>query len=455
MSHEQTLYEFLEVDRRASPEVLEAAYHRLARKYHPDINRAPDAVRLMQHLNNAYQILRDPAKRAEYDRHIFGAEEQRSSNQSQRQEQEVKPKPIRCENCGRVNGTIRAAVFQYVISVVIMSFKRGGGAGILCGNCRNNRAITYSLLSLVLGPWGFPWGIIWTLEALGINLGGGKQPPDVNGPLLRAQGAHFLSTEDFGGAIEAFEASLTFEENSQVREVLRDLQGHGYRSSREHHSRSLSPAVVVLLSVGLFIAGLYAISTSSKTPATVQTLPTARVQISSLPTNAPVILSTRFTPTDTPRPFASPTPALSRISTEGPMKNGLRIGNLEWNVTGYTLVEYARNLEVQMIFRNANIFGEQLQMDFSLLSDGRETRAISLQLAEIDFTRKVYLNERPSSVGSSYLLGRGEYLLAIVVFATPPSCVTSGDQKDACMRAKDTKVRWSQFNLTETLFQFR
>ena len=63
-------YRIIQVAHHAEPEVIEAAYKRLARKYHPDLSSSADATAHMQDLNWAYQILIDPAKRARYDRGI-------------------------------------------------------------------------------------------------------------------------------------------------------------------------------------------------------------------------------------------------------------------------------------------------------------------------------------------------------------------------------------------------
>ncbi len=61
-------YRILQVDPSAEPEVIDAAYRRLARKYHPDSNPSPDAMRRMQEINEAYEVLRDPMRRAEHER---------------------------------------------------------------------------------------------------------------------------------------------------------------------------------------------------------------------------------------------------------------------------------------------------------------------------------------------------------------------------------------------------
>jgi curved DNA-binding protein CbpA len=61
-------YKILQVDPSAEPEVIVAAYKRLALKYHPDTNKSSDATQRMQEINSAYQILSDPLARSFYDK---------------------------------------------------------------------------------------------------------------------------------------------------------------------------------------------------------------------------------------------------------------------------------------------------------------------------------------------------------------------------------------------------
>ncbi len=61
-------YKILQVDPEAEVEVIEAAYRRLARKYHPDIATGPDAQGRMVEINQAWEMLRDPIRRAAVDR---------------------------------------------------------------------------------------------------------------------------------------------------------------------------------------------------------------------------------------------------------------------------------------------------------------------------------------------------------------------------------------------------
>lgn len=64
-------YDNLKVSRNAPDEVIAAAYRSLAKKYHPDQNNSdPEATRILQIINRAYEVLSDPVRRAEHDRWI-------------------------------------------------------------------------------------------------------------------------------------------------------------------------------------------------------------------------------------------------------------------------------------------------------------------------------------------------------------------------------------------------
>jgi curved DNA-binding protein CbpA len=60
-------YKVLQVDPEAEDEVIQAAYRRLAQKYHPDV-AGNDGVARMTAINAAWELLRDPARRAAHDR---------------------------------------------------------------------------------------------------------------------------------------------------------------------------------------------------------------------------------------------------------------------------------------------------------------------------------------------------------------------------------------------------
>ncbi|HEF7977553.1 TPA: DnaJ domain-containing protein, partial [Campylobacter jejuni] len=72
-----SLYETLEVSKNASADEIKKAYRRLARKYHPDINKEKGAEEKFKEINAAYEILSDEKKRAQYDQYgdsMFGGQ---------------------------------------------------------------------------------------------------------------------------------------------------------------------------------------------------------------------------------------------------------------------------------------------------------------------------------------------------------------------------------------------
>jgi molecular chaperone DnaJ len=62
-------YQLLGVERTASDAEIKKAYRKLAMDYHPDRNRSPDAEARFKEIAEAYEVLRDPQKRAAYDRY--------------------------------------------------------------------------------------------------------------------------------------------------------------------------------------------------------------------------------------------------------------------------------------------------------------------------------------------------------------------------------------------------
>jgi len=78
----------------------------------------------------------------------------------------------------------RFVVFQYCISIVVMTFKRGSAVYFIRSDeSTAKHSVGFTLLTLVLGWWGIPWGPIYTIGSLYTNISGGK---DVTQEVLAA-----------------------------------------------------------------------------------------------------------------------------------------------------------------------------------------------------------------------------------------------------------------------------
>jgi hypothetical protein len=78
-----------------------------------------------------------------------------------------------------VNNGGRFVIFQYAISILVMSFKNPTDIHFVrAGEGTFGKALGPTLISMFLGWWGIPFGIIFTIESLAINLGGGRNVTD-------------------------------------------------------------------------------------------------------------------------------------------------------------------------------------------------------------------------------------------------------------------------------------
>lgn len=60
-------YQILGIERNATPEQIKQSYRKLARKFHPDVNKEKDAETRFKEIGEAYEVLKDPEKRQAYD----------------------------------------------------------------------------------------------------------------------------------------------------------------------------------------------------------------------------------------------------------------------------------------------------------------------------------------------------------------------------------------------------
>src|SRR5688572_23976731 len=86
VSGPETLYQIVGVDPQAGSNSIRAAYRRLAKRYHPDLNpNLKDATIRMTRINLAYEVLMSPESRSKYNRYIL-TEKHKQDRKSSRRE---------------------------------------------------------------------------------------------------------------------------------------------------------------------------------------------------------------------------------------------------------------------------------------------------------------------------------------------------------------------------------
>lgn len=79
MATKRDYYEVLGVSKSASKDDIKSAYRKLAKQYHPDLNKSPDAPKKFEEIQEAYDVLYDDTKRKNYDQYGMAAFEQGAS----------------------------------------------------------------------------------------------------------------------------------------------------------------------------------------------------------------------------------------------------------------------------------------------------------------------------------------------------------------------------------------
>src|SRR5690242_4510730 len=75
-------YKVLSVDHEADIEIITAVYRSLSKRFHPDVNKTPEAAVKMRDINRAYDMLKDPAERRKIDEQLAREAAARSSTSS-------------------------------------------------------------------------------------------------------------------------------------------------------------------------------------------------------------------------------------------------------------------------------------------------------------------------------------------------------------------------------------
>jgi hypothetical protein len=111
-----------------------------------------------------------------------------------------------------VNKGGRFVIYKYCISVIVLSFRRPSDIYFLKHDQNKIvKGLSFTLISVLLGWWGIPWGIIYTIGAIGTNFGGGKNVTDEVMRSIHSQ---------TNGPVFDFEKHVTAKEENELKELV-------------------------------------------------------------------------------------------------------------------------------------------------------------------------------------------------------------------------------------------
>jgi hypothetical protein len=225
-------YARLGVQPSAPAAVIRAAYRALAQEYHPDRNKAANATLKFQELQQAYDVLSDPAKRAEYD--TSGAPRAEAPTRGGQSEAASTPappayEPIRCARCNAVSATPRYRVFYSVIGYLVGA-TRTPTQGAYCTRCEATLGLRCTGTTLLFGWWSVH-GFFWSLDAIAKNVFWARGYLEQTARLLAHQTGYFLATGNqrlaYSVALQALDASLRVRRGRSSEAKRRERLGYG------------------------------------------------------------------------------------------------------------------------------------------------------------------------------------------------------------------------------------
>lgn len=189
MNDPKGYYRILGVSDNASQEEIRSAYRKRSLEVHPDTNQSSDAHTDFIELQQAYQVLKDSRKRAEYDSSCVEVPDRPGNEDARREQQGERFDPIRCSVCNCVSAQPRYVVFWETVS--FLKTIRSPVQGIMCTKCAGKSAYEATKKSLIFGWWGI-WGLLITPITVAGNLSGGEKPAENNGRILLHQAWYFV-----------------------------------------------------------------------------------------------------------------------------------------------------------------------------------------------------------------------------------------------------------------------
>jgi hypothetical protein len=204
----QGYYRLLGTQPSASATEIKAAYRRMAKEWHPDTNPRPEAKSRFQSINQAYDVLSKPVKRAQYDAGAATPEVTFTA-----------PAPVRCCRCQEITAQPRYIVFWWVISALIVSQRRYF-QGVFCSKCADIEALKAAMKTWLLGWWNIT-GAFYSVWSIYQNLRGGQRPAEINSRILAQQAVYFATQRHRPDlAIALLDQALLFNPVGELSDIL-------------------------------------------------------------------------------------------------------------------------------------------------------------------------------------------------------------------------------------------
>jgi len=201
---------------------IKSAYRAAIAKYHPDVNPAPNAESLTKILNEAWSILQDPAKRAEYDATLTS----NSTKAAKPKDDAPPPEMLYCERCGEEDVHLRFVIF-YRVASTLFSTNVMTTQMRLCTKCRSHEAWSAALFTAFWGIWQFPWGLVYTIRALYVAIHGGYLEKKANAAMLTYLSHAYAGRGDNNAAATVLAACYRFKRSKDVVAALESFKKVG------------------------------------------------------------------------------------------------------------------------------------------------------------------------------------------------------------------------------------
>lgn len=162
-----TYYETLRIRRDASDNDIKKAFRRLAKEYHPDVNRSPNAQRLFCDIYTAYEILSDSTKRKKYDDYLVCLTREQPTTSVQAVEQEIRSWQTHAEAKGRSYAQMPYNEFVSRVLKAVVIVARWGAMTWVC--LLAVAWVPIVVLLLFTAPWILIPGalVLWAVNTKG------------------------------------------------------------------------------------------------------------------------------------------------------------------------------------------------------------------------------------------------------------------------------------------------